>query len=1187
MADTFDDDFPRIPNRIIDNDKAFDEMVDTNENTPLVKHQDDHEILLRNQAAMDAAAVGEGPDAVVLSHTPAEFDRIVSDPAPGQPAQDANKAHEQATGQDPAAAPAVVPTEANQADPAKGAGAATGDVTRPSGVDEALGAIRQRDNSHERRFVIVGDPDIKRRFMDTLAASGKLKYQNGAPVIGLNRKAAIKLLQEVASKVEGASAEHALHLTAKREGMGLGAVTAALKNTLGGRHTVDVMVVGSAEVRAEKMKELADTLGRMRDDKQFTERVDGKNLPIKDGAVVLPTVSAKEAVQTRPVVLESSVTLNELLARSKDNVEAWKREVLRQKDERNGPKEGRSDGAKDATGKDAGKEQVEKPNTLATKTASQLSEAFANPASLSAKNDNRQVTAASLMKTATLLNDPYVKEVGTLPTETRQQLLVQLSALATKLDAKEFGEPASKVMDTPHKATDKVPQDARTAREKLSSWLSQEASADPQFVEKAKVMTASLVQQGILTEKQAAHVNEQIAKAGASKEAGSAQAGTPANAPTNAPTNAPASAQAEGSRAPDATAKSKDAAAAQDAKAAPGTTTATSESTKESAPSTVPAQDGGKIVAHTTDSHTSGTPVTAEPGTGAATSREAAGDTFSARLAAAFKDGPAAVTVEQARGIIAELETRREQPLSTLAAGEGLAPVPGASRTLTQVKNVLLNASMGQFGEELAAKADTLHSAVREWSRQESDRIATVKLEVAASHTAESSSEVTPVTPLKATDAATSVSDSARTADTREASDRASGQASAQVDATAQSRDAAPNAGVRVARMQAGSGADAEQQSPRSSGQPSATAQKGEHAGAETKGGSASSHGSEHGRVAGAHPGAASEQTRVHAETLYKLMGNPAGSFTRRDKSWNLTNIGKAAQAIAGLDPRETAKLASAERSTLAAYSVWLADAANSGKIPGFTSESGRQLAAQVTEKATGLIQQVDGALPASTQKEMAKAERMVDAKLEHDLKLSKTADLFADLPAAGRGESNTTNTNAKALALDLVHAVYRQSEMNEGYANYLLKSAGQLSPESLRGLDPDTKARTIAALNYLAGEVRNGAMGDFDQLSGGVQRNVLAAQAVADKLHDSVSKEPGMTTTLTKAYLELNTRSEVTPEKTHSSSGNQSHADTLAVPAGTTAGKSESDLSGRADSRTSSEAGRTRSGAGGQEMDR
>lgn len=1176
MADTFDDDFPRIPNRIIDNDKAFDEMVDTNENTPLVKHQDDHEILLRNQAAMDAAAVGEGPDAVVLSHTPAEFDRIVSDPAPGQPAQDANKAHEQATGQDPAAAPAVAPTEANQADPAKGAGAATGDVTRPSGVDEALGAIRQRDNSHERRFVIVGDPDIKRRFMDTLAASGKLKYQNGAPVIGLNRKAAIKLLQEVASKVEGASAEHALHLTAKREGMGLGAVTAALKNTLGGRHTVDVMVVGSAEVRAEKMKELADTLGRMRDDKQFTERVDGKNLPIKDGAVVLPTVSAKEAVQTRPVVLESSVTLNELLARSKDNVEAWKREVQRQKDERNGPKEGRSDGAKDATGKDAGKEPVEKPNTLATKTASQLSEAFANPASLSAKNDNRQVTAASLMKTATLLNDPYVKEVGTLPTETRQQLLVQLSALATKLDAKEFGEPASKVMDTPHKATDKVPQDARTAREKLSSWLTQEASADPQFAEKAKAMTASLVQQGILTEKQAAHVNEQIAKAGASKEAGSAQAGTP--------TNAPASAQADGSRAPDATAKSKDAATAQDAKAAPGATTTASESTKDSAPSTAPAQDGGKIVAHTTDLHTSGAPVTAEPGTAAATSREAAGDSFSARLAHAFKDGPAAVTVEQARGIIAELETRREQPLSTLAAGESLAPVPGASRTLTQVKNVLLNASMGQFGEELAAKADTLHSAVREWSRQETERIATVKLEVAASHGSESTSVATPVTPLKSTDAATSVSDSARTAETREASDRSSGQAPAQVDATAQARDAAPNAGVRVARMQAGSGADAEQQSPRSTGQPTATAQKGDHTGTETKGGSGSSHGSEHGRVAGAHPGAASEQTRTHAETLYKLMGNPAGSFTRRDKSWNLTNIGKAAQAIAALDPRETAKLPSAERSTLAAYSVWLADAANSGKIPGFTSESGKQLAAQVTEKATGLIQQVDGALPAATQKEMAKAERMVDAKLEHDLKLSKTADLFADMPAAGRGESNT---NAKALALDLVHAVYRQSEMNEGYANYLLKSAGQLTPESLRGLAPDIKARTVAALSYLAGEVRNGAMGEFDQLSSGVQRNVQAAQSVVDKLHDSLGREPGMPAALTKAYVELNTRSEVAPEKTHSSSGNQSQADTLTVPAGTTAGKSDSDLSGRADSRTSSEAGRARSGAGGQEMDR
>jgi hypothetical protein len=224
--------------------------------------------------------------------------------------------------------------------------------------------------------------------------------------------------------------------------------------------------------------------------------------------------------------------------------------------------------------------------------------------------------------------------------------------------------------------------------------------------------------------------------------------------------------------------------------------------------------------------------------------------------------------------------------------------------------------------------------------------------------------------------------------------------------------------------------------------------------------------------------------------------------------------------------------------------------------------------------------------LPASTVKEVTRAERMVDAKLEHDLKLSKTADLFRDAPAGARVEPNG---NAKALAQDLVHAVYRQSEMTEGYANYLLKSAAQLSPESLRGLDPDTKARTVAALSYLAGEVRNGAMGEFDHLSSGVQRNVLAAQTVVDKLHDSLGREPGMPAAFTKAYLEVN-RSEIASgkatEKEASASGNLSRTDTLPAPAGNSLGKSDSELSGRTESRTGGDSGRSRAGSN-QDMER
>ncbi|MEX3983741.1 hypothetical protein AB4Y45_32685 [Paraburkholderia sp. EG287A] len=1273
MDHPYEDEFPRVAGHPINNDKAlsdagreFDAMTDEAQDADLEK-------MMHARAEMERAVIGEGADHAILEPDEEVFKRF----DPKEIESNAKQAGVQATEQATAAATAEATTAGAAPEAGQATAPANKELVKPHSVDEALAAIRLRDNSHQRRFVVVGDENIKRAFYDYLEQNGKLKYHNGTPVIGMSQKKTLKTLQEfVAREYAGSGVTHALHMTARREGL-----TGGIKNALGSRSTIDVIVVGDQAMQSEKMKELGDTLGRLQAENKFTTRGDGAKFPVKDGKLELPldqsgnraaTDQARAGLATengsapgkpRPVVLEASVGLGSLLIRSKDLVNTWQAEVQRQKDERNAPKQ-----PKNENEKDAGKTPTETPNNLATDVARRLNEAMSNSASLSEKH-GRGTTADNLMHTATRLNDPLVREVATLPTETRQQMLVQLSALATKLDAKEFGEDARKVLDTPHKAPDKGPEaahgDVRSPREKLTAWLAAEVATDPQFAEKAKALTQSLVEKHALTPEQADRVNQMIAQASIQKEAVAAHAASQAGA------------QVDASRAPDAAAEQADAGkdaatasapAAENANAAAeaGTVSAqvpeaadTASATPRDAASTVEsatvapatasaeattinsgtATFGDRLAEVTKDGYeavsergarsiiselevlaqrgaplsdlarreemgdpqgatrslaqvrglllsasmgqfgddlatraealhgavrdwtneskanlaatqeasraneaaqaatTTAAPQVAEkaalerePGiaTGAREeSTRAVSDTFAVRLSNSLKDmdGASQLTTEQARGIINELEARKGESLATLGEGEGRSIYPGGSRTLEQVKVVLLSASMGQFGDDLAKRADALHPAVREWTAQENERIAVVKDEHRAERAQTEAAAAAPVSPVRIDAPVQPTAEQASTASARESTAKETSTASTTNDAAVLAKEAVPNAGVRMARMQAGSGADAEQQSARSPGQQTASGPSTTQAGAEAKAAATAARSAEHAHTGGAHHGgqssAVSEQTSAHAATLYKHMANPAGSFTRRDKSWNLSNIGKVAQAIAGLDLKETAKMPSAERTTLAAYAVWMADSANAGKLPGFSSPGGKQLAAQMTEKAVSLTQQVDGPLPASTQKEMAKAERMVDAKLAHDVKLERTAQVAerATVERAGPEASNM-----KGYVQDLVHAVYRQSEMNEGYANYLLKNGANLKVEDLRGFDADTKARTVAALSFLAGEVRNSAMGDFDQLSPGVKRNVEAAQHVANSLYDQLSREPGMATVLTKAYMEVNT---------------------------------------------------------------
>ncbi|WP_126223457.1 hypothetical protein [Burkholderia ambifaria] len=999
--------------------------------------------------------LGEGKKAAVIVDDPVAFEQLkqavsaqtpdaAHDPAATQAAPEATT---QAPAQETVAAPAADAAKAPGAADAANPSGQPAKVERPTSLEQSLSAI-QLNTERQQRFVIVGDPNIERRFYDHLAERGKLTYLGGVPVIGLNREQAMKVLREVAAEMPGASAQHALSMQVDRAGHGvLGKLVAGVKDTLGYRHEVDVMVVGNPDTVQAKLKEMGETLGKMHGEGFFKNG----ELP-RDG-------DGRLHIQDGAVTLEGAVKLDRMLSLAKDATAAWQR----QEDERRNGRTERQDGKPDANkaadkaadqpaaGTAAAAAPAEPPNKHAQKLAGEVASALANPSQLHDKNDKGQELGVSLIRRATVFKDPAEKELGTLPAEQRQQMLVQLAALATKLDAKEFGEAGAKALNAGGRNGEPSP------REKLAAWLTQEATSDATFEAKAKALTQALVQQGALTAEQADRLHATLARdvsPATSRDAAQASGDAPKAEATAAAGKTPAT---EAPAAP-----SENTTHAAPAVATEAVAHATTVAPTEAAPATVSAPAEVAAPGETK------APVEA-PASGAAEPLVVSAPARSLydHLDDALKDGPGATTAEQARRVIDALDARREDPLSSLESGSAQDP----STTLRRIRVLLVNAEFGQFGDELAAKAESLRGAVQEWTRQDTERLDKQRESGA-------STEARPAP------------------------------------AQAMAKEAEPNAAVKAARMQAGSGADAEQQSSRSSGRESVAEQRAEHA-ARTQAPARET-------VREAEQVHVHEQTRAHAATLYKLMANPAGSFTKRDKSWNQANLAKAAQAVAGLDLKETAKLPPAERTTLAAYSAWLADAANAGKLPGFGSESGRALAAQVTEKSSGLIQQADGALPASTNKELAKAERMVSAMLERESTLSKAASTSLEAGGArGIGGAHS----AKGLAQDLVHAVYRQSEMDEGYANYLLKNAGQFTPEALRGLDAETKARTVVALQFLAGEVRNGAMGDFDQLSDGVRRNVLQAQKVADALHDSMRTEPGMTTTLTRAYLELNSR--------------------------------------------------------------
>jgi hypothetical protein len=249
------------------------------------------------------------------------------------------------------------------------------------------------------------------------------------------------------------------------------------------------------------------------------------------------------------------------------------------------------------------------------------------------------------------------------------------------------------------------------------------------------------------------------------------------------------------------------------------------------------------------------------------------------------------------------------------------------------------------------------------------------------------------------------------------------------------------------------------------------------------------------------------------------MMANPPGSFTNRDKSWNEDAIQKAAREVLRLDPEAVAQMSPNQRGALAGYSAWLADKADSGRLPSFTSHEGKEMASQLAERATTLLKQVEGGLPPAVAKILGKADAMVSAREQLDAQASHSSS------------ASISKSAASGIATDMVTAVYRQDEVKDAQVKFMLRNATNLTPESVQSLDPQSRAKTAVALEHIAQSVRDGSMGPFSQLPSSVQKSVVSAQQTADKLLATMNRDPAMREELNQAYNELHAKSSGTSQ--------------------------------------------------------
>lgn len=1031
---------------------------------------------------------------------------------------------------------------------------------KPTSLESTLANIRM-NGQRQSRLVISGDPAIEKAFYAKLEERGQVYYKGGAPVITLSTAKAIKVLKETVAEFEGAKATHAMALELDRDHGGIvGTVNSKLANmpaalarkvegdgsssirnlaadainSFSRRHAIDVVVIGQPAVVEAKMKEL----GSLAQDME-------RNGHVKEGSVTVVDGKLKLA-EDKPLELNGTARLTDVLRVVNYKVDTYNNEQseiqkaaneLKRADDAKKVEKHRNEVADEASGK----EKPERPNQHAQKLVDRIEKGIDNPDLLSTKNGKGQVEAVALLQQSRGLKDPADRELQTLPEATRHKAIVHMAALVEKVANKEYGADQVKALDS-HKA------DTSSIRQKVDEYIAMEAKRDSSFAEKAQPLLKDLVDRKVLTEQQVEAISEKVTAAVAKEASTEARAEKSSGAEKAAgPEAAAGEARASSDAKPDT-----DKAAATEAAAADTRTTAEAKSAAApAAESKAPATDSiasldanaAAPVAGAKDVRAEPTlgpdmPVSSAPKDASEAPAPAADKPLELRdrLEALAKEGPAALTADKAHALVAELDGIRSKPLASLDGGSGTEP----TRTLVRVETLLKELESGRFGEELKAQAKDLAEPLQKWEKQDVTRFnndgsvttlsrddvaagvktglskwdrtePSAQADVAAPSSAPTKGSAgdaasTTAAPEKAPASATSTvaQDAPVTKADAPAEVKAEATPAAKVEAPAAKADAAPTSVPEVAQV---AKADAVQPAKAEAAvdtkpapvlDPAATAAKEQAA-------------------------QRLSETESAGAKLSLLMANPAGSFTNRDKTWNHEAVQRAANEVLRIDPESMSQLSAQQRTKVAVYATWVAENARDGKLPGFSSEEGKQKAAQLVERAVALIGKMDDGskVQPDIQKNLDKADRLISAKAELQNSTSQSSQQSREESSRGAISTNA----ATAIAKDLVHAVYRSAEVPEAHVKYLLKSAGNLTPAATSDMEPQLRAQTAVAMSHLAQEVKAGAMGEFSKLPNQVQKNVVTAVNTAENLLTSMAKDPAMRAELNQAYSDLHAK--------------------------------------------------------------
>jgi hypothetical protein len=1028
-------------------------------------------------------------------------------------------AKEAAADKTPAAQPSATSSSVTMDNQATGM-ASSSMTAKPSSLETTLSDIKDT-GKRQKYLVLPGDPEIRRRLYERLEAAGKLYYSGGQPMITLNRRQTLKELDKVV-KEYGAESVHAMTLKADRYGVGLGSLTAKFSRS----HQIDVVLVGKRADLEAKGSELLSVV-RTLEEKDLVPKKSAEKLADRiptgarnDSGDVVRLDAGKHP---GPLVIKGGNTLASLLDPVKEKVGSFNREQAEKKDlarEHKAEKEYKdAAAAREKSAQESRKTPSEKVNEHSAKFAKELSTAFQDGNLLHTQNGKGQVAAHAMLERARNLQDPTVRELQTLPEGDRQKAIIQLAALIQKADAKEFGDKLTAKMLDNHKA------DTSSIRDKVAAFVKMEAERDSAFAAKAEPILKSLVDSKVLTEEQSKALSGQFAAAvetahkaeatakpadAAQEQAGASKAETQSTS-TEATTQSTSAAAEKTQPAADATSgTATQAAASAEATTAAASTAESKEhgandtaslaaqsgvqsgvektSAAESTQAATPVAEAGQASASTeSKTATAGTAETASTSESASVTTHAAeasnGNSVEAsvasaptatveptdkplalrdRLEAHTAEGGEKLTAEKAASIAAELDALRTKPLSSLDSGNGDKP----TQTLDNAEKLLKELESGRFGAELKAQAKDLAEPLAKWREQDGQRREAEGLAGGKS-------------------AAESVSGEA----TKESVSGNRGVESPKIAPTTITGTSASHSTVAQENVSAASTA-----------KPEVSAEQLAKQAAEQR----------------------YRETEAAGGKLSSLMANPAGSFTNRDKTWNESNIQRAASEVLRIDPQAASEMSSSQRTRLAVYSAWLAENARDGKLPGFSSEQGKELANQLVSRAASLIRVMDdgSATPADVQKSLDKANRLVAAMPQ----LEQSASFSAG--AAERGNRTGISPDAaKSLSNDLVHSVYTAPNVSAGQVTYLLRSVPSLTPEAIKALPPADQAKTVAAMEHLVKKVNEGGLGDVSKLPAGIQENLKATTEAVGVLKDALNKDPAMRSAIREETSQLNGR--------------------------------------------------------------